>query len=162
VPLAGRRPFLQACRCQQARTSYPRVRPLRAAVRAAPRVYHVGTPRLFYLDFLPVGFAVPSRSPGTRWALTPPFHPYRIGCRTMNIDADLCINVHSPTSNPAVCFLWHFPCPCRYGRDGGCCPPPCPVEPGLSSPPRLSGRSDRPSRLKLIIPQFSTKVNKQK
>jgi len=30
-----------------------------------------------YLTLLPVGLAVPLPSPGTRWALTPPFHPCR-------------------------------------------------------------------------------------
>ena len=29
-----------------------------------------------YLALLRVGFTVPFRSPETRWALTPPFHPY--------------------------------------------------------------------------------------
>jgi len=39
---------------------------------------------------LQVGFALPPLSPGARWSLTPPFHPYR--CKA-----------------PAVCSLWHFP-----------------------------------------------------
>src|SRR5215831_17199441 len=30
-----------------------------------------------YLVLLPVGFAMPSPLPAARWALTPPFHPYR-------------------------------------------------------------------------------------
>ena len=33
-------------------------------------------PRGSYLALLPVGLAVPSLLPRTRWALTPPFHPY--------------------------------------------------------------------------------------
>ena len=32
-----------------------------------------------YLVLLPVGFAVPLPLPVARWALTPPFHPYRPG-----------------------------------------------------------------------------------
>ena len=31
-----------------------------------------------YLALLPLGVAVPSLLPGTRWALTPPFHPYLV------------------------------------------------------------------------------------
>ena len=30
-----------------------------------------------YSALLPVGFAMPPPSPGARWALAPPFHPYR-------------------------------------------------------------------------------------
>ncbi len=45
-----------------------------------------------YLVLLPVRFAVPFLSPETRWALTPPFHPYPIA--------------------QAVCSLWH----CLWGR----------------------------------------------
>ena len=40
------------------------------------------------LALLPARFAVRYRLPVTRWALTPPFHPYR--------------------ANAAVSFLWHF------------------------------------------------------
>ena len=52
-----------------------------------------------YSVLLPVGFTVPSPSPGARCALTAPFHP----CR------------RSAKRTPAVCFLWHFPwgCPRR-------------------------------------------------
>ena len=41
-----------------------------------------------YLIFQPIRFTLRYRSPGTRWALTPPFHPY-------------------PVSG-AVYFLWHW------------------------------------------------------
>src|SRR5262249_33485917 len=37
----------------------------------------------------PSGVYLAGRSPGRRWALTPPFHPCRL--------------------SPAVSFLWHFP-----------------------------------------------------
>src|SRR5690348_16097526 len=50
-----------------------------------------GTP---YSVLLRVGFGVPRLSPGGRWALTPPFHPYR------------------RLAAPAVCFLCHFPSGC--------------------------------------------------
>src|SRR3569623_3612041 len=36
----------------------------------------LASPRHPYLVLLPVGFAVPSRLPGPRCALTAPFHPY--------------------------------------------------------------------------------------
>src|SRR5438477_5896751 len=40
----------------------------------------------------PGGVCLAGRSPGRRWALAPPFHPYRVA--------------------PAVSFLWHFPSGC--------------------------------------------------
>ena len=56
-----------------------------------------GTRGPAYLVFQPVGFTVPFRSHGTRWSLTPPFHP--------------CLPT---TSTSAVCFLLHFPWPGRH------------------------------------------------
>ena len=47
-----------------------------------------------YSVLLPVWFAMPPLLPGTRWALTPPFHPCRTATRRRR---------------QAVCFLWHFP-----------------------------------------------------
>ncbi len=47
-----------------------------------------------YSVLLPVGFALPLPLPVARWALTPPFHPYRALPRR---------------ARAAVCFLWHFP-----------------------------------------------------
>jgi hypothetical protein len=46
-----------------------------------------------YSVLLLAGLAMPSLSPGTRWALTPPFHPYPA----------------SPRLRRAVCFLWRYP-----------------------------------------------------
>ena len=50
------------------------------AIAANPDLLGQKQPRLAtrgpYLALLPVGLAVPSLLPGTRWALTPPFHPY--------------------------------------------------------------------------------------
>ena len=72
------------------------------------------------------GFAVPPRLPATRWALTPPFHPY------------LC-----PCGPSAVFFLLHFPSdgletavPCFHKAR-------CPMVSGLSST-RLAPNCDRP------------------
>ena len=42
-----------------------------------PGVQRGGPPLLPYLVLHRAGFAVPFPSPGRRWALTPPFHPYR-------------------------------------------------------------------------------------
>jgi|GEM_PF-6640735 len=66
------------------------VRSTRRLGRAA--LEHLRSARRRLLTLLRVGFAVPFLSPGTRWSLTPPFHPYRRLER-----------------RPAVCFLWHFP-----------------------------------------------------
>ncbi len=48
-----------------------------------------------YLTLLQVGFAVPPLSPKVRWALTPPFRPYRARF----------------AAHEAVCFLLHCPSP---------------------------------------------------
>ncbi len=37
-----------------------------------------GTPRHPYSVLLPVGFTMPPLLPAARWALTPPFHPYHL------------------------------------------------------------------------------------
>ena len=62
-------------------------RPIRTSIR------RIAPPRRPYSVLLPVGFAVPRPLPGTRCALTAPFHP--------------CPPV--PKRGRAVCFLWHFP-----------------------------------------------------
>ena len=64
-------------------------------------------PLLFGLA--PGGVCLAGRSPGRRWSLTPPLHPYRL--------------------LPAVSFCGTFPRVAPAGRY----PAPCPVEPGLSS-----------------------------
>ena len=52
-----------------------------AALAANPDLLGQKQPRLAargpYLALLPVGLAVPPPLPEARWALTPPFHPYR-------------------------------------------------------------------------------------
>jgi hypothetical protein len=62
-------------------------RPIRTSIR------RIAPPRRPYSVLLPVGFAVPCPSPGTRCALTAPFHP----CPS------------KPKPRQAVCSLWHFP-----------------------------------------------------
>ena len=63
-------------------------RPLRDASRDLPErlVWKrtgrpFGRPRRSYSVLLPVGFTMPVLLPVPRWALTPPFHPYRRGGR---------------------------------------------------------------------------------
>lgn len=67
-----------------------------------------------YLVLLQVTLTVPSVSPQPRWALTPPFHPYRTEDHPLPL---------------AVCFLWRR---CRIAPPGRY-PAPCPLESGLSS-----------------------------
>src|SRR5580765_1366524 len=69
-----------------------RRRPPRAAY---PRLGRCGPHLAAYLALLRLGVAVPRPLPVPRWALTPPFHPYR------------------PVAREAVCFLW--PCPSPRG-----------------------------------------------
>ena len=52
-----------------------RDRPTRTLKRATPKRVRDLT---VFLALLQVGFAMPSPSPMTRWALTPPFHPHRL------------------------------------------------------------------------------------
>jgi len=49
--------------------------PTRTLKRATPKRVRDLT---VFLALLQVGFAMPSPSPMTRWALTPPFHPHRL------------------------------------------------------------------------------------
>ena len=102
------------------------------------RRHRAGSPRtpaqdggepLSLLALLRVGFTEPHRSPGARWSLTPPFHPYqRERWRSV-----LCGTV------PRV-------------APGGCCPPPCPSEPGPSST-HVVRRAPRPPDQPLRVGQ---------
>ena len=51
-----------------------------------------GSSEVPYLALHPMGFSVPPRLRLERWALTPPFHPYRRTCARRRSE-----------------FLWHFP-----------------------------------------------------
>ena len=96
VPPTRWRPSIYAIRCRMALAVHPRTK-RDAYVRCA--------------TLLPVGLAVPSQSPETRWSLTPPFHPYSGHCPKRFV------------------FCGAFP----RVTPGGCYPPPFPVEPGRSS-----------------------------
>lgn len=62
--------------------------------------------RRSYSVLLPVGFAVPFLLPGTRWALTPPFHP---GPRTRRGWTAFC------GTFPGVSPAGRYPAPCLRG-----------------------------------------------
>ena len=72
---------------------YPRAR--RATLSPAGLRCPAGplTRNALLFGLAPGGVCLAGRSPGRRWALTPPFHPYR----------------PLPEEEPAVSFLWHFP-----------------------------------------------------
>jgi len=78
-------------------------------------------PRHPYSVLLPVGFSVPSLFPETRWALTPPFHPYPVLRSGGLLSVALSLRLPSPD------VIRH-----RVS-----------VEPGLSSPHRLSALMKR-------------------
>ena len=81
-----------------------------------------------YAALLPMGFAVPPALPRARWALTPPFHPYRWALRE--------------SKEPrAVSFLLHSPQHCRHRALPGIVL--CGARTFL--PPRRSATGDRPS-----------------
>lgn len=78
-----------------------------------------------YLALLRLGFTEPPPLPKARWALTPPFHPYRnIGC-PMRRRFAFCCTVRRTKLTPHA--------PRRYLAV-------YPVEPGLSSVPELPSR----------------------
>ena len=91
-----------------------------------------------YSALLPVGLAMRRLLPAPRWALTPPFHPYRRLC-----GARPCTT--------AVCFLWRFPSgyPARAlpGTVASGSPdfPRAFAGPRPSSPPRRLGPTPAPA-----------------
>lgn len=115
-----------------------------ALKRPYPRVSGQPHPLLFGLA--PGGVCLACRSPDSWWALTPPFHPYPalitgfgglLGNNAFNEAGHglLCAKLYNECR--AVCFCGTF-----LGlTPTGIFPAPCPVEPGLSSPPQRG--SDR-------------------
>ena len=85
----------------------------------------LGEPEDPYLVLLQAGLAMPSRSPGPRWALTPPFHPYRSARRRGGGLLSVALSLGSP---PAGVTRRLFA-----------------VEPGLSSPVAVKREGDRPA-----------------
>src|SRR4030088_311571 len=74
----------------------------------------------------PDGVCLAGRSPGRRWALTPPFHPYR-------------------PRRPAVSFLLHFPSGHPHPSDEGWSGPPA-ASTNTILPPRQVPRIAFPAR----------------
>jgi hypothetical protein len=50
-----------------------------------------------YSVLLPVGFTLPRLLPGARWALTPPFHPYRHAMRRAGGLLSVALSLRSPS-----------------------------------------------------------------
>ena len=109
----GGRPSIWARRCRRTRAVYPRARAGR------PRTHAVRPCS---------GRGLPSRPgrPGRWWSLAPPFHPYLPFPGTW------------PVRGWRSVLCGTFP----RVTPGGCCPPPCPAEPGPSSTP-VSRRTPR-------------------
>jgi len=104
------RPLPGASRNQPGRLAWKRAGPLRG-------------PRRPYSVLLPVGFTVPLPLPVARWALTPPFHPYRGRSRGGLLSVALSLG------SPPPGVTRH-----RFS-----------VEPGLSSPAAFPHLQERPS-----------------
>lgn len=102
-------PFIWDDACAPPHATHPDDRPGNGLERSR-------APRHPYSVLLPVGFTVPSLFPETRWALTPPFHPYPIQ-RSGGL-LSVALSLRSPSPD----VIRH-----RVS-----------VEPGLSSPYRLS------------------------
>ncbi len=102
-----------------------------------------GAARRPYLVLLPVGFTVPSPLPGTRCALTAPFHPYRQVSANRSLAGGL-LSVALSLGSPPPGVTRH-----RVS-----------VEPGLSSPrPRTGERrpSGRLASLQVMPPSRTVK-----
>ena len=132
-----RRPSISGRRCRRPRAVHPRTRagsPRTCAVRPCS------------------GRGLPSRSgrPGRWWSLAPPFHPYLLEVPG-GLDK---LDRRRPTRRrSALCGTVPRIAP------GGCCPPPCPGEPGPSSAPRrCRGRPTNPSAPAIVgVPPGSRK-----
>jgi hypothetical protein len=103
---------------------------------ALERLRRTSADRRPFLTLLRVGFTEPHRSPGVRWSLTPPFHPYQCA----HWRSVLCGTV--PRVTPGRC--WRPPCPVEPGRSSATGSPP-PTRP----PSRLVRRDDQCRGLRL-------------
>ena len=115
-------------RRRRTRAAYPRVRrphPLGTRRHAASNPTRC-------LALLRARFAVPPASPPERWALTPPFHPYRTSC--------------SVAAQPSGgLFSAALSVVRAKARTPGHYPAPCSAEPGLSSAPVTDRGDGRPA-----------------
>ena len=74
APLSRRQSFLYDARYRAPLAANPEARAGNPFVTSSCGL----VPSPPYAALLRVGFAVPPPLPGARWALTPPFHPYRV------------------------------------------------------------------------------------
>ncbi|GKX32385.1 MAG: hypothetical protein MnENMB40S_00030 [Rhizobiaceae bacterium MnEN-MB40S] len=72
-------------------------------------------PRHPYSVLLPVGFAMPFLSPATRWALTPPFHPYPAGIQVRDRTGIQAGRFTFCGTIPGVAPAGCYPAPCFRG-----------------------------------------------
>ena len=94
-----------------------------------------------YLALLRLGVAVPSLLPATRWALTPPFHPYLALAR-----GAVCFLLPCPSPRGAQALPGSLPSGARTFLAGGTCVPPArPPHPTRSVVPRKYTQPSRPS-----------------
>jgi hypothetical protein len=117
------RPFILGRRCRLPRATYPDT----PAGKACPGFPEARCP---YSILLPAGFAVPLALPLARWALTPPFHPYRAAARRALAGGSISVALSLGSPPPAVNRR-------RFS-----------VEPGLSSLPafrRMGNAAARPA-----------------
>jgi hypothetical protein len=129
-----RRPSISDRRCRRPRAVHPRTR--------------AGSPRTCAVRPCS-GRGLPSRSgrPDRWWSLAPPFHPYLLWSRQAR-----------PTRRRSV-FCGTVP---RIAP-GGCCPPPCPREPGPSStPPGCRGRPTNPSAPTTLAPRGLAELERRR
>ena len=96
-----------------------------------------------YAALLPMGFAVPPALPRARWALTPPFHPYRRPAKKSGVDGGLFSVALSSTFLP--------PGVTRHRALWSSDFPPAAPERGQRSPER---RRRRQSALRATAPQL--------
>ena len=94
------------------------------------------TPRHPYSVLLPVGFTLPSLLPATRWALTPPFHPYPAGSVARQRAIQQAGRFPFCGTFPGVAPAGRYPAPCFRG-----------ARTFLTSPPFGIGEARLPGQL---------------
>ncbi len=132
----GRWPFIWDARCRAPRATYPGGGAETRLAGAGPRWTRRSAGRP-YSVLLPVGFALPSPSPGTRCALTAPFHPYRRKAHPWMAGAGGLLSVALSLRSPSPGVTRH-----RVS-----------VEPGLSSP--VAGEPDTTAAIRPSDPGFT-------
>jgi hypothetical protein len=89
------RPFILGRRCRLPRATYPDTH----SRKGLPRFPGARCP---YSVLLPAGFAMPLALPLARWALTPPFHPYRAAAQRALAGGSISVALSLGSPPPAV------------------------------------------------------------